>query len=91
MTTESGPEGFEGATFFKTSFKGATMRACDLSGVTMRNADVDGLDIDGQDLLFGSLFVNGVDVVPLVDAELNRHAGPRASARSGARGRGTDG
>jgi hypothetical protein len=31
-----------------------------------------GLDIDSHDLFFGSLFVNGVDVVPLVDAELNR-------------------
>jgi len=72
MTTDSGPQDFEGAMFFKTSFKGATMRACDLSGVTMRSADVDGLDIDGHDLLFGTLFVNGVDVVPLVDAELNR-------------------
>jgi len=72
MTTDSGPQDFEGATFFRASFKGATMRACDLSGVTMRSVDVDGLDIDGQDLLFGSLFVNGVDVVPLVDAELNR-------------------
>jgi hypothetical protein len=38
----------------------------------MRNVDVSGLDIDGQDLLFGSLIVSGVDVVPLVDAELNR-------------------
>lgn len=27
---------------------------------------------DLADLFFGSLFVNGVDVVPLVDAELNR-------------------
>ena len=72
MTTDSGPKDFEGATFFKTNFRGATMRACDLSGVTMRSADVDGLDIDGHDLLFGSLVVNGVDVVPLVDAELNR-------------------
>jgi hypothetical protein len=72
MTADSDPLDFEGATFFKTSFKGATMRACDLSGVTMRSADVNGLDIDGHDLLFGSLFVNGVDVVPLVDAELNR-------------------
>ena len=72
MTTVSGPQDFEGATFNKASFKGATMRACDLSGVTMRSADVDGLDIDGHDLLFGSLLVNGVDVVPLVDAELNR-------------------
>ena len=72
MTTDSSLQDFEGATFIKTSFKGATMRACDLSGVTMRSADVDGLDIDGHDLLFGSLIVNGVDVVPLVDAELNR-------------------
>ncbi len=72
MTTDSGPQGFDGAKFSKTSFKGSTMRACDLSGVIMRSVDVDGLDIDGQDLLFGRLFVNGVDVVPLVDAELNR-------------------
>ena len=48
------------------------MRTCDLNGVTMRSVDVNGLDIDGHDLLFGSLFVNGIDVVPLVDAELNR-------------------
>jgi hypothetical protein len=38
----------------------------------MRSVDVDGLDLDGHDLFFGSLIVNGVDVVPLVDAELNR-------------------
>ena len=44
----------------------------DVSGVTMRSVDVDGLDIDSHDLFFGSLIVNGVDVVPLVDAELNR-------------------
>jgi hypothetical protein len=72
MATDSDSRDFEGATFIATSFKGATMRACDFSGVTMRSADVDGLDIDGHDLLFGSLFVNGVDVVPLVEAELNR-------------------
>jgi hypothetical protein len=54
------------------SFKGATLRFSDVSGVTMRSVDVDGLDIDSHDLSFGSLFVNGVDVVPLVDAELNR-------------------
>jgi hypothetical protein len=38
----------------------------------MRGVDVDGLDIDSHDLFFGSLIVNGVDVVPFVDAELNR-------------------
>ena len=72
MTIYSGSEEFEGATFIRTSFKGATLRSSDVSGVTMRSVDVGGLDIDGHDLLFGTLIVNGVDVVPLVDAELNR-------------------
>ena len=72
MTIDSGTQGFEGATFVGTSFRGATLRSCDLSGVTMRSVDVGGLDVDSHDLFFGSLVVNGVDVVPLVDAELNR-------------------
>lgn len=72
MTTYSGTKEFEGATFERVSFQGATMRHSDVSGVTMRSVDVGGLDIDSHDLFFGSLFVNGVDVVPLVDAELNR-------------------
>ena len=72
MTTPSGPEEFEGATFVGTSFRNATLRSCDVSGVTMRSVDVGGLDIDSHDLFFGSLVVNGVDVVPLVEAELNR-------------------
>ncbi|MEU4418702.1 DinB family protein [Nocardia salmonicida] len=72
MTTYSGTKEFEGATFVRTSFKGAVLRFSDVSGVTMRSVDVDGLDIDSHDLFFGKLIVNGVDVVPLVDAELNR-------------------
>jgi hypothetical protein len=72
MTVFSGTREFEGATFARTSFKGARFRSCDVSGVTMRSVDVGGLDIDSHDLLFGSLVVNGVDVVPFVDAELNR-------------------
>ncbi len=72
MTTYSGTKEFEGATFVEASFKGATFRYSDVSGVTMRSVDVGGLDIDSHDLFFGTLFVNGVDVVPLVDAELNR-------------------
>lgn len=71
MTTYSGKE-FEDARFVKASLKGASFRFCDVSQVTMRSVDVDGLDIDSHDLFFGSLYVNGVDVVPLVDAELNR-------------------
>ncbi len=72
MTTYTGTDQFEGATFVRASLKGATLRFSDVSGVTMRSVDVDGLDIDSHDLFFGSLLVNGVDVVPLVDAELNR-------------------
>lgn len=72
MTTYSGTKEFEGASFIKTSFRGAIVRFSDVSGVTMRSVDVDGLDIDSHDLFFGSLVVNGVDVVPFVDAELNR-------------------
>lgn len=72
MATYSNTNDFEGATFVRASFKGATVRSSDFSGVTMRSVDVDGLDIDSHDLAFGRLLVNGVDVVPLVEAELNR-------------------
>ncbi|RMH40844.1 MAG: DinB family protein, partial [Alphaproteobacteria bacterium] len=63
---------FEGASFYRTNFRGAVFRGCDFSAVTMRSVDVGGLDIDSPDLFFGTLIVNGVDVVPLVDAELDR-------------------
>lgn len=72
MTTYSNTDEFAGATFIRTSFHGASLRFTDVSGVTMRAVDLDGLDIDSHDLAFGSLIVNGVDVVPLVEAELDR-------------------
>jgi hypothetical protein len=72
MTISSGSQDFAGATFVGASFKGASLRSCDVSEVTMRSVDVGGLDIDSHDLFFGSLIVNGIDVVPFVDAELNR-------------------
>ncbi len=72
MTTYADTRAFEGATFVGASLRGATLRSCDVSGVTMRGVDVAGLDIDSHDLRFGTLLVNGVDVVPLVEAELNR-------------------
>lgn len=72
MTTYSGTDEFEGATFHRASFRGATFRGADVSGVVMRSVDCGGLDIDSHDLAFGTLVVNGVDVVPLVEAELDR-------------------
>ena len=72
MATYFRTQEFEGATFVKASLKGATLRFSDVSDVTMRAVDVNGLDIDSHDLAFGTLVVNGVDVVPLVEAELDR-------------------
>ena len=82
MTTYSGTNEFEGATFFRASFKGATLRSSDVSGVTMRSVELGGLDVDSHDLAFGSLIVNGVDVVPLVEAELDRRFPGRELQRS---------
>ncbi|MCB0967951.1 MAG: DinB family protein [Ilumatobacter sp.] len=72
MASYSGTDEFEGATFSRVSIRGATFRSCDMGNVTMRSVEVGGLDIDSHDLMFGTLVVNGVDVVPLVEAELNR-------------------
>lgn len=72
MTTHMGTDEFAGATFFRSSLAGTTFRFCDLSGATVYGGDVAGLDIDSHDLFFGSLYVNGVDVVPYVREELNR-------------------
>nr|WP_204163923.1 pentapeptide repeat-containing protein [Nocardioides solisilvae] len=81
MTTDSGDD-LEGATFVRASLKGATFRFSDVSGVTMRGVDCGGLDIDSHDLAFGTLVVNGVDVVPLVEAELDRRFPGRELQRS---------
>ena len=72
MTTSSDARDFAGATFVRASFRGATLRFSDVRGMTMRSVDVDGLDIDSHDLAMSTLLVNGVDVVPFVEAELDR-------------------
>ena len=63
------PEQFVGRTL-----RGARFGRSDLSGAVMRGVDLQGADIDAPWLMEegGSLLVNGVDVAPLVDAELDR-------------------
>jgi DinB superfamily/Pentapeptide repeats (8 copies) len=63
-----------GARFFRADLSGVVVRAADLSGVVMRAVDVARTEIDAPWLFEGESFlrVNGVDVIPLVDAELNR-------------------
>ncbi|MFG1746356.1 DinB family protein [Micromonospora chalcea] len=59
-------------TFVDRDLQGARFTRSTLAGAVMRGVDVRGLDIDAPWLTDGTLLVNGVDVVPLVEAELNR-------------------
>jgi hypothetical protein len=65
--------------------RGARFVRADLSGVVMRGVEVQGADIDAPWLFDGEGFlrVNGVDVIPLVEAELNRRFPGRADRRAG--------
>ena len=60
--------------FVDADLRGARFVRADLSGAVMRGVDLQGADLDAPWLTEqgGSLLVNGVDVAPLVDAELNR-------------------
>ncbi|MBQ1047378.1 DinB family protein [Micromonospora sp. C51] len=60
------------AEFVDRDLQGARFIRSTLAGAVMRGVEVRGLDIDAPWLTEGSLLVNGVDVVPLVEAELNR-------------------
>ena len=68
------PEELRGRTFRNRTLREARFIGCDLGEVVVRGSEVTGMEIDSPWLLEGggALLVNGVDVVPLVDAELNR-------------------
>jgi DinB family protein len=71
-------------TFVDRDLRGARFVRCDLSGAVMRAVDVGGADVDAPWLLDGrtTLRVNGVDVAPFVEAELNRRFPGRAVRRA---------
>ncbi|MBR7743953.1 DinB family protein [Phycicoccus sp. BSK3Z-2] len=59
--------------FVDTDLRGARFTRCDLSGAVLRGVEVRGTDLDAPWLdPEEPLLVNGVDVVPFVDAELDR-------------------
>jgi len=66
--------------FVDADLRGARFVRADLSGVVMRGVFLMGADIESQDL--SSLRINGVDVTPLVDAELDRRFPGRAAKRA---------
>ncbi|MHB2024537.1 MAG: DinB family protein [Mycobacteriales bacterium] len=58
--------------FADQDLSGARFTRCLLPGAVIRGCDVAGMEIDDPHLHEGALWVNGVDVVPLVEAEVNR-------------------
>jgi hypothetical protein len=77
-TSESRPQ------FVDADLRGARFVGADLSGAVMRGVDLRGASIDGPwlDEAGSVLLVNGVDVVPLVEAELNRRFPGRSDRRA---------
>jgi hypothetical protein len=84
MATFTRSDDLEGAEFVRAGLSGARFVRSDLSDVVMRGVDVSGADIDAPWLCEGesSLLVNGVNVVPFVEAELNRRFSGRADRRA---------
>jgi hypothetical protein len=85
MATFTRSDDLQGAEFVDTDLRGARFVEADLSGVVMRGVQVEGADIDAPWLSEGESFfrVNGVDVIPFVEAELNRRFPGRAGRRAG--------
>lgn len=78
----------KGSRFERADLTGARMHAVDLSDVVIRGADMRGAVLTGVELanvqISGELLnvtVNGVDIAPLVEAELDRRYPERAKMR----------
>ena len=83
MTTFSRSDELQGARFVEANLRGARFVGADLSGVVMRGVDVAGADIDAPWLPHAEfLRINGVNVIPLIEAELNRRFPGRADRRA---------
>jgi hypothetical protein len=67
-----------GAEFRSVDLSRATFRAVDFRGVVMNGVEMCDVRIDGE---FKNLLLNGVDVAPLVEAELDRRDPDRAKMR----------
>jgi DinB superfamily/Pentapeptide repeats (8 copies) len=84
MATFTWSDDLQGAEFVGANLCGARFVEANLSGVVMRGVDVSGADIDAPWLPHGgsSLRVNGIDVIPFVEAELDRRFPGRADRRA---------
>ncbi|MFI6183213.1 DinB family protein [Nonomuraea sp. NPDC051191] len=66
------------ATFARVGLHDARVRAADLSGLRLSGVELVDVEISGE---LRNVVVNGVDIVPLVEAELNRRMPERARMR----------
>ena len=83
MAAFSSSDDLQGARFVETNLQGARFVGADLSGVVMRGVQVEEADIDAPWLPESEYFrVNGVDVIPYVEAELDRRFPGRADRRA---------
>jgi DinB superfamily/Pentapeptide repeats (8 copies) len=78
MTRYAGTNEFRAAEFVDADLSGALFREVDLSGARLRGVLLRDADIDGD---ITGLRVNGVDVAPLVEAELDRRYPERTKLR----------
>jgi hypothetical protein len=67
-----------GAEFHAGSMAGARFRGVDMAGVVMRGVELADVDISGE---IQNLTINGVDVGPLIEAELDRRHPDRVKMR----------
>ncbi len=67
-----------GSRFERVDLTGAVFRGVDLTGVVMRGVELAGVDIYGE---LEHVTINGVDIGPLVEAELDRRYPGRAKMR----------
>jgi hypothetical protein len=79
MTDNPQPDEPRGAQFVDADLRGVRFVRSDLSGAVMRGVRVAGGDIDGE---IGSLRINGIEVGPFVEAELNRRFPGREGRRA---------
>ena len=83
MPTFDKSHDLQGAEFVGADLRGARFLESDLSEVVMRGVEVMRVEIDAPWLPHsGSFLVNGVDVIPLVEAELDRRSPGRAQRRA---------
>jgi hypothetical protein len=84
MATFTRSDDLQGAKFVDANLRGARFVGADLSGVVMRGVQVEAVDIDAPWFGDGGFFrVNGVDVIPFVEGELNSRFPGRADRRAG--------